>query len=82
MAGHKHNFLRKLRVSAKHFSLDDIGRHYRGGVTKQRIGQLEALKCVSPEVERDYRAAVAAAVQELEDSQNILRIARALAKTL
>lgn len=63
-------------------SLAAVAKCYRGGSTRERIRQIEAGISVSREVERDYRAAVAAAVEEHTESQNILRIARALARTL
>jgi hypothetical protein len=64
------NFLRKLRLGAR-LSMASVGRCYRAGVTKQRIVQLEVLKCVSAEVERDYRSAVDQALQQAEHVINL-----------
>lgn len=73
------NFLRKIRKN-EHLSMASVGRHYRKGVTKQRIAQFEMLERVSSDVERAYRAAVAAAKKELERSLGIIEAASILAK--
>lgn len=59
------NPLRRHRI-AKGLSLLDVGRHFRGGVTRERIRQIESLLQVRSETVEAYLAAVSEAVRERE----------------
>lgn len=67
----KQNPLRQTRI-AQELSLSDVGRHYRNGVTRERIRQIESSPIVRPETAGAYLEAVRAAVRE-RDRLNVIR---------
>jgi hypothetical protein len=63
--------LRRERMKNS-LSLADIALFYRGGRTRERIRAIESAKIVSPAVKRDYLAAIAAAIADVERKRRIL----------
>jgi len=53
-------------------SLIAVARCYRGGASHERIRQIEAGISLSPSVERDYRAAITAAVADFKRNSELL----------
>jgi transcriptional regulator with XRE-family HTH domain len=47
-------------------SLAEVGVHFHAGVTRARVSQIETSRRVTADVERDYRAALAAACTHKE----------------
>ena len=47
-------------------SLGKVGRHFRDGVSRERIRQVEAAEKLSPALRRDYMAALRLAIAERE----------------
>jgi ribosomal protein S3AE len=72
----------KLLRRKSRLSLADIARHYRRGVTRGRIAQIEAVTVVTESTDRDYRVAVVAAAHGRERSRRIFGLAKVLADTL
>ena len=58
-------------------SLADVAQFYRGGCSRERIRQIEAGVSVSVAVERDYRPAIASAIEDIKRSRELLTRLRA-----
>jgi hypothetical protein len=67
----KQNPLRQTRI-AQRLSLQDVGRHYRDGVTRERIRQIESSPIVRTETAEAYLEAVGAAARE-RDHLDVIR---------
>jgi hypothetical protein len=68
----------RVKIRAKErrrhrLSLQDVALRYRGGSSRERIRQIEAGISVSSAVERDYRSAIAAAIQARLKSAALLQ---------
>jgi hypothetical protein len=67
------NRLGKLRRRTQPtLSLKQVARFYRDGVTTQRISQVETSGIISPSVERDYKAALLAAIAARREAMEAL----------
>lgn len=64
--------LRKKRLRA-HLSLQAVGRYFRGGVTKQRLAQIESSRHVQQGTVDAYQAAISAALEERARVDEILK---------
>jgi hypothetical protein len=70
----------RLRIDSG-LSLDQVSRFYRGGQTRERIRQIEIAHKPSVDVERDYYAAVDAALADVERKRKLFtRVKAELAK--
>lgn len=67
----KFNHLRTLRREMG-LTMTFVALQYRGGVTRQRIAQIECLREVGGETEKDFRAALTAAQSLRKEGANIL----------
>ena len=67
----KFNHLRTLRREMG-LTMTFVALQYRGGVTRQRIAQIECLREVGEDTEKDFRAALTAAQSLRKEGANIL----------
>jgi hypothetical protein len=67
----KFNHLHALRRGMR-LTMTFVALQYRGGVTRQRIAQIECLREVSAEIEKDFRAALTAALSLRKEGANII----------
>ena len=67
------NRLGRLRRRTKPtLSLKQVARFYRGGVSTQRISQVETSQIISPAVEDDYKTALSAAIAACREAMEAL----------